>query len=385
MLAARPSGASAAGSSSSRRRATRLPFADAVVRPPHVHLPAALRRRSRRHAARACPRRPARRHDRGAGVRRARAAPGARSGISMSDVGLPLAGRLISPGWHEVGRFLGPSIRDVLRAAPARAAARALGDGRDRDVRRARLSLGGGVVIWGRRVSAERRHAPRARRSTRSARAAGATSSTLLHLPYTAWHLAYVVVGGCLAPRSPGVVSASRSLAFSLAMGIGAHALDELDGRPLATRDPRPRARRAGRRLGRRGVRDRDRGRASSFSLWILPLVAVGAVPRPGVQPRAVRRPLPHGPLVRARLGRLPGRHRRTSPAPGTLRVEAVLAAARGRRCSRSRSGALSTPVRRLRREVDGGRRRARARGRDGRARHAGASARRTGRRRSGC
>lgn len=62
---------------------------------------------------------------------------------------------------------------------------------------------------------------------------------TLLHPPYTAWHLSYVVVGGCLAP----VVSWSRLglavLAFALAMGVGAHALDELNGRPLGTGIPR--------------------------------------------------------------------------------------------------------------------------------------------------
>ena len=61
---------------------------------------------------------------------------------------------------------------------------------------------------------------------------------TLLHLPYTAWHVAYVIVGGCLAP----VVSWSRlglaALAFALALGVGAHALDELRGRPLRTRIP---------------------------------------------------------------------------------------------------------------------------------------------------
>ena len=61
---------------------------------------------------------------------------------------------------------------------------------------------------------------------------------TLLHPPYTAWHLAYVVIGACLlAP-----VSVSRLLgtllAFFLAVGVGAHALDELHGRPLRTEIP---------------------------------------------------------------------------------------------------------------------------------------------------
>lgn len=62
---------------------------------------------------------------------------------------------------------------------------------------------------------------------------------TLLHPPYTAWHLSYVVVGACLAP----VVMVSRLLAtllaFLLAVGVAAHAYDELQGRPLGTRIPR--------------------------------------------------------------------------------------------------------------------------------------------------
>jgi hypothetical protein len=59
---------------------------------------------------------------------------------------------------------------------------------------------------------------------------------TLLHPPYTAWHLSYVVIGAALAPRwRPGILGLSL-LAFFLGMGIGAHALDELKGRPLQTR-----------------------------------------------------------------------------------------------------------------------------------------------------
>ncbi|TML84769.1 MAG: hypothetical protein E6G08_16405 [Actinobacteria bacterium] len=61
---------------------------------------------------------------------------------------------------------------------------------------------------------------------------------TLLHPPYTAWHLGYVVIGGALAPRTDWPVLGLTVLAFLLAMGIGAHALDELRGRPLRTRIP---------------------------------------------------------------------------------------------------------------------------------------------------
>lgn len=63
---------------------------------------------------------------------------------------------------------------------------------------------------------------------------------TLLHPPYTAWHLAYVVIGASLAPE----VRVSRLVytlgAFFLAVGVAAHALDELHGRPLRTTIPTP-------------------------------------------------------------------------------------------------------------------------------------------------
>lgn len=61
---------------------------------------------------------------------------------------------------------------------------------------------------------------------------------TLLHLPYTAWHLSYVVIGGCLAPIVAWGRLGATVAAFALAVGIGAHALDELRGRPLQTSIP---------------------------------------------------------------------------------------------------------------------------------------------------
>jgi hypothetical protein len=59
---------------------------------------------------------------------------------------------------------------------------------------------------------------------------------TLLHAPYTAWHLSYVVIGSALAPQLDGGRLAANLVAFFLGLGIGAHALDELHGRPLRTR-----------------------------------------------------------------------------------------------------------------------------------------------------
>jgi len=58
---------------------------------------------------------------------------------------------------------------------------------------------------------------------------------TLLHPPYTAWHLSYFALGAAVAPR----VHLDRLLwglaAFALAVGVAAHALDELHDRPLGT------------------------------------------------------------------------------------------------------------------------------------------------------
>lgn len=58
---------------------------------------------------------------------------------------------------------------------------------------------------------------------------------TLLHPPYTAWHLGYVAIGAAAAPVLHVERLAAALGAFFLAVGIGAHALDELNGRPLGT------------------------------------------------------------------------------------------------------------------------------------------------------
>src|SRR5438034_7008426 len=61
---------------------------------------------------------------------------------------------------------------------------------------------------------------------------------TLLHPPYTLWHLSYVAIGAALAPHMKWALLGWTTLAFFLAMGVGAHALDELNGRPLRTGIP---------------------------------------------------------------------------------------------------------------------------------------------------
>jgi hypothetical protein len=58
---------------------------------------------------------------------------------------------------------------------------------------------------------------------------------TLLHPPYTAWHLSYVAIGAAAAPKLHADRLGAALGAFFLAVGLSAHALDELNGRPLRT------------------------------------------------------------------------------------------------------------------------------------------------------
>ena len=99
---------------------------------------------------------------------------------------------------------------------------------------------------------------------------------TLLHPPYTLWHLSYVAIGAALAPRFNGGLFALTALAFFLGLGIGAHALDELHGHPLETRIPdRMLAALAAATISAAaaiGV-----GVAYARDLWLLPFVAFGA------------------------------------------------------------------------------------------------------------
>jgi demethylmenaquinone methyltransferase/2-methoxy-6-polyprenyl-1,4-benzoquinol methylase len=67
-------------------------------------------------------------------------------------IGLPLAGRAISPGWHEVGRFLGPSIRGFWAQWPEPALLDLWRAAGITDVHARRISVGGGIVVWGRRA-----------------------------------------------------------------------------------------------------------------------------------------------------------------------------------------------------------------------------------------
>src|SRR3981189_273370 len=58
---------------------------------------------------------------------------------------------------------------------------------------------------------------------------------TLLHPPYTAWHLSYFALGAAVAPHLHVDRLLWGLVAFALAVGVAAHALDELHDRPLRT------------------------------------------------------------------------------------------------------------------------------------------------------
>jgi hypothetical protein len=170
---------------------------------------------------------------------------------------------------------------------------------------------------------------------------------TLLHVPYTAWHLAYVVVGGCLVAGVAWGRLGLTVLAFALAMGIGAHALDELQGRPLGTRIP-SRVLVALAVLSVAAACAIGIAVALETTLWLLPLVALGAVLVPAYNLELL------GGRVHTDLGfalawgAFPVVTAFVAQA-ATIRMEAVLAAAWATLLSLAQRR-LSTQVRRVRR-----------------------------------
>jgi hypothetical protein len=99
---------------------------------------------------------------------------------------------------------------------------------------------------------------------------------TLLHPPYTAWHLSYVAIGAAAAPSLDGVRLAYSLLGFFLGVGLSAHALDELSGRPLGTRIPR-RVLEAMAIIGLAGAVSVGIYGAFVVSWWMLAFIAFGA------------------------------------------------------------------------------------------------------------
>jgi hypothetical protein len=172
---------------------------------------------------------------------------------------------------------------------------------------------------------------------------------SLLHPPYTLWHLSYVAIGAALAPEIRVGWLLETLAAFFLALGLAAHALDELNGRPLRTRIPDG-VLRAIAVVGLAAAAGLGVHGAAEVSPWLWAFIATGVFLVVGYNLELF------GGVVHSDLwfalawGAFPVLTAYFAQT-GTIRVEAVLAAAA---CAAISGGqrVLSTPVRRLRRSV---------------------------------
>jgi hypothetical protein len=168
---------------------------------------------------------------------------------------------------------------------------------------------------------------------------------TLLHPPYTLWHLSYVAAGAALAPTFHLDRLLWALVAFFLALGVAAHALDELKGRPLRTRIPSVVlvAIAAVSLLGACAI---GIGAARAWGWWLLPFVIAGAVFVPAYNLEFALHTDWGFALTWGAFPALTGYFVEAQ----TLRVEAVAVAAYAFGLSLAQR-ALSTPVRSARRE----------------------------------
>jgi len=172
---------------------------------------------------------------------------------------------------------------------------------------------------------------------------------TLLHPPYTLWHLSYVAIGASLAPHFRPWILGLALLSFFLGMGVAAHALDELHGRPLQTR------------IGRRtliglaavslaGAAAIGVGVALRTSLWLLLFVGAGAFIAVAYNLELFGGHLHGDPWFSLAWGAFPLLATYVAAAE-TIRLEALLAAAFAALLSHAQRR-LSTPVRLVRRRA---------------------------------
>jgi hypothetical protein len=166
-----------------------------------------------------------------------------------------------------------------------------------------------------------------------------------LHPPYTLWHLSYVAVGAALAPHFHLNRLLWALLSFLLAMGIAAHALDELKGRPLKTRIPSA-ALVAVAALSLLAACAIGVGAASAWGWWLLVFVIVGAAVVPLYNLELALHTDWGFALTWGAFPALTGYFVEAQ----TLRVEAIAAAGYAFALSLAQR-ALSTPVRQARRE----------------------------------
>jgi ubiquinone/menaquinone biosynthesis methyltransferase len=280
-------------------------------------------------------------------------------------IGLPLIGRAISQQWASVGAFLRGSIERFDREHGVSEIERAWSRAGLINIRLERMSFGAGVVMSA--VKAGATEGPRAAEGS-SARAGWGDRRvervsvapafyalegggwrdywTLLHPPYTLWHLSYVVLGAALAPMPDPRIVAGALLAFFLAVGVASHSFDELQGRPLGTRIPSAVLLALG-SIGLAGAVALGIVAASMLGPWFLALVAIGAAL---VVSYGLEIPIVHSDLGFALAwGGFPvvaSAAANGAPAPATLvaAIGASLLSLAQRR--------LSTPVRRVRRKA---------------------------------
>ena len=172
---------------------------------------------------------------------------------------------------------------------------------------------------------------------------------TLLHPPYTLWHLSYVAIGAGLAPDFKADVLGFALLAFFLGMGVGAHALDELNGRPLKTRigDTTLVALAVTSLAGAAAV---GIAVALRTNLWLLAFVAAGTFIAVAYNLELFGGRLHGDPWFSLAWGAFPVLATYFAAAE-TIRVEAVLGAAFAALLSHAQRR-LSTPVRLVRRRA---------------------------------
>jgi demethylmenaquinone methyltransferase/2-methoxy-6-polyprenyl-1,4-benzoquinol methylase len=285
-----------------------------------------------------------------------------------TSIGLPLIGRAISAQWASVGAFLRGSIERFNAAHPQHDVERYWCDAGLIDVRVTPMSFGAGVVMTASKAGATEtlstRRSPQPRGAGDPSAARGPSVApasafyalapgswrdywTLLHPPYTAWHLSYVLLGAALAPMPDPRIVAGALIAFFLAVGIAAHSFDELQGRPLGTRIPSGVLVALG-SLGLIGAVGLGLIAASQLGLWFLAIVLVGAFL---VISYGLELPIVHSdigfalawggfPVVASALAN-------GAPLPATA------AAAIGASLLSLAQRRLSTPVRRIRRKAE--------------------------------
>jgi hypothetical protein len=172
---------------------------------------------------------------------------------------------------------------------------------------------------------------------------------TLLHPPYTLWHLSYVALGAAIAPEFKGWILGLGLLAFFLGMGVAAHALDELAGRPLQTRIPR-RALIALAAVTLAGAGAVGVVAAIETSLWLLVFVAGGVALVAAYNLELFAGRLHGDPWFSLGWGAFPVLSTYFAAAE-TIRIEAILVAAFAGLTSHVQRR-LSTPVRLMRRRA---------------------------------